>query len=179
MPDAGVPGTMLSILCATAAANGVLFRAVERATGRTRFYARLSAAQRVDLDSRLVGLVNVAACLGSALALWAAPDTARAWRDPHEAVFGASPARARALALLGGFLLYDGVLIVARRAAFGGVDWSMLLHHAIILGAVGLAVGAGRCTFHICCLLVNEVRARAAISSRSASRALTRPSDFR
>ena len=164
MPDAGVPGTMLSMLCATAAANGVLFRAVERATGRTRFYARLSAAQRVDLDSRLVGLVNVAACLGSALALWAAPDTARAWRDPHEAVFGASPARARALALLGGFLLYDGVLIVARRAAFGGVDWSMLLHHAIILGAVGLAVGAGRCTFHICCLLVNEVRARAAIS---------------
>jgi hypothetical protein len=148
---------MLGALFATVvAANGVLYFAVASATARTRFYKRLSASQAIDLDSRLVGCVNVALCLANAHAtLWRDPAAAEAWHDPFAAVFIGSPARNQALVYLAAFLFYDAVLIACSRRVMG-VDWAMLLHHAIILSAVLVSIAFQRCTFHICCLLVNE-----------------------
>lgn len=117
---------------------------------------QLSQQQRIDWSSRIASNVQCVISTVSAVHILFFDEAAvGALANPAIAVFGQSEARDVWMLLFIGYLVYDLMLVLHQLAVFP--DWSVVVHHVLILTAWTAGLAFGWCTLYLGGLLINEL----------------------
>ena len=152
--DAPFAPLLTALACAISCL--LAFAASARLVPWRRFFPRygsLTAAERVDWNSRVVSALHTAASLVGFWRCSVEREGLDSYGSPVAAAFSHTETRTLHLMVTAGYLAYDLVLCLRYPSVSSPLT---LVHHVVIIVAFGLGVATHFGTFYMCVLLVNE-----------------------